>query len=353
MRDEKSQWLKERSTCTLELEKFPYDSELYLRRALCYEKLGFPDLAASDAYRALLLTDEVLDEEGEYHEQTVGALEARERKGDGPATSGHANGNINGNGGCCKEEENGHTEMNNGDQNGKQWYETVAKTHAHRSYEILARTLAECGDLKRAFDFSERGLIAFPANARLQKLKEQILKKYRHRQLEKDPSWDQSDFKPREDLPENGSARREIYPWNGHEPDRFSEENLSFINAEIQKSGPKCEVRVVELPILAGETSTTTTTKPSTTIKQLGIFTSSAISPRKQSSSNPASSPHPPASTNPSATPARPAFHPSPQTAPYPPAPIARIQRSAPRPVMTAPNPSTTPQSAAFLTSMS
>ena len=281
MRDEKSQWLKERSTCTLELEKYPYDSELYLRRTLCYEKLGFPDLAASDAYRALLLTDEVLDEEGEYHEQAVEALEARERKGDGPATNGHANGNINGNGGCCREQENGHTEMNHGDQNGKQWYETVAKSHARRSYEILARTLPECGDLKSAFDFSERGLMAFPGNERLQKLKEQILKKYRHRQLEKDPSWDQSDFKPREDLPENGSARREIYPWNGHEPDRFSEENLSFINAEIQKSGPKCEVRVVELPILAGETSTSTTTKTSTTIKQLGIFTSSAISPKE------------------------------------------------------------------------
>lgn len=40
--------------------------------AKAYRSLGYPDLAIGDAYKALLLVDEVV-EEGEYHEE---ALEA-------------------------------------------------------------------------------------------------------------------------------------------------------------------------------------------------------------------------------------------------------------------------------------
>lgn len=50
----------------------PYSILLHLKLAAAYRSLGYPDLAAGDAYKALLLVDEIL-EEGEYHEQ---ALEA-------------------------------------------------------------------------------------------------------------------------------------------------------------------------------------------------------------------------------------------------------------------------------------
>ena len=292
MRDEKSHWLKERSINTLELGKSPYDSNLYLQRALCHEKLGFPDLAASDTYRALLLTDEVLDEEGEYHDRAVEALgvgvrresvhvvKGFEKDGMKAHTNGFAKDGTNGHAQSHGLLENDHSGTSDDDQTEEPWYETVAKGHARRCYEVLAHTLSECGDLKSAFDFAARGLMAFSGNERLQILKEQVLKKHRHRQLERDTLWNEDDFSPREDLPENGSVRREIYPWNEHEPDRFSEENLSFINADIKKSGPKCEVRAIELPILAGNTSTSTTSK-ATTIKQLGIFTTSTISPKE------------------------------------------------------------------------
>jgi hypothetical protein len=50
----------------------PYSISHRLELAKAYKSLGYPDLAAGDAYKALLLIDEVL-EEGEYHED---ALEA-------------------------------------------------------------------------------------------------------------------------------------------------------------------------------------------------------------------------------------------------------------------------------------
>ncbi|KAI9875973.1 MAG: hypothetical protein M1830_007655, partial [Pleopsidium flavum] len=70
-------WLHERTRLTGELYKHPYDLELYLKRAITYEHLGFSDLAAGDAYRALLLTDEAQDDSGEYHRYALEAMRSR------------------------------------------------------------------------------------------------------------------------------------------------------------------------------------------------------------------------------------------------------------------------------------
>lgn len=43
--------------------------------AKAYKSLGYPDLAVGDAYKALLLVDEVA-EEGEYHEEALEAANA-------------------------------------------------------------------------------------------------------------------------------------------------------------------------------------------------------------------------------------------------------------------------------------
>ena len=51
----------------------PYCIDLRIKLARSYQLLGYPDLAAGESYKALLLTDEVVDEAGEYHEN---ALEA-------------------------------------------------------------------------------------------------------------------------------------------------------------------------------------------------------------------------------------------------------------------------------------
>src|SRR6185312_13534788 len=67
--------LESRQQLTDALTKDPYDLITYLRRAIVYSDLAYPDLAAGDAYRALLLTDEVLNESFEYHQQAVQALQ--------------------------------------------------------------------------------------------------------------------------------------------------------------------------------------------------------------------------------------------------------------------------------------
>ena len=50
----------------------PYSILHRLALADAYKNLGYPDLAAGDAYKALLLVDEVA-EEGEYYDQALQA----------------------------------------------------------------------------------------------------------------------------------------------------------------------------------------------------------------------------------------------------------------------------------------
>lgn len=59
-----------------------------------------------------------------------------------------------------------------------------------------------------------------------------------------------------EELPEQGHARRELYPWNEHEKSRYSPESLDSINAQLEKVAPELEARVVELPLLREDAST-------------------------------------------------------------------------------------------------
>lgn len=279
MRDNGSRWLKERNRLTLELGISPYNSHTYILRAKCHEQLGCPDLAASDAYRALLLTDEALDEEGEYHEQAVEAIEAWRRETTVISSNDSKKNRVNGSANSSQISDEDDSKTEDSDEEEEPWYYQIAHDHALSSYRILARALSDSGDLKSAYDFTQRGLMAFAGNGDLHTLQNQILGKYRERQSLKDPASDQSNINPREDLPENGCARREIYPWNKHEPERFSEENLSFINGEIKRNAPKCEVIVTELPVLDGDASYIAS-KPSK-VKQLGIFATSNIAPHE------------------------------------------------------------------------
>ena len=79
--------LRQRQSLTLQLIESPYNARLYLARARCYQDLGFPDLAAGDAYKALLLTDEAQDDSGEYHGQALEAFGPR--FGDEDHTNGY------------------------------------------------------------------------------------------------------------------------------------------------------------------------------------------------------------------------------------------------------------------------
>jgi hypothetical protein len=55
----------------LAIEENPYSITCRLDIAQKYGSLGYPDLAAGEAYMALLLIDEIREESGEYHEEAI------------------------------------------------------------------------------------------------------------------------------------------------------------------------------------------------------------------------------------------------------------------------------------------
>ena len=55
---------------------------------------------------------------------------------------------------------------------------------------------------------------------------------------------------PPSEWPEQGSVRREVYPWNDREAERFSDASLRIMNDKMHEVAPKLAVRVTDLPIL-------------------------------------------------------------------------------------------------------
>jgi hypothetical protein len=222
--------LKDRQRFTDRLSDNPYNARTYLFRADSYLALGFPDLAAGDAYKALLLTDEAIDASGEYHEQAQDALS--------PAW----------------ENEYGSVEE-------------YAKELALKAYQRLSRSLRKCGCCRSAYEFCERGLVLDPEDSWLQDEKDLLMAMAK--------PVDGKPFDPLA-LPTQGSARRELYPWNNYEPDRFSSDTLAILNTEMALVAPKCEVLTTELPLLTVDGSPD---PAGTKVKQLGIFAKDDINP--------------------------------------------------------------------------
>ena len=266
-----------REILTIGLAKRPYDARIYLKRAHSHQNLEYFDLAVGDAYKALLLTDEILYEGGEYHDQALHDILqsfpctrhtitdeiqpfSKEKK------FGRADE-------YSEEQENSTREQNDA----RSVAEAVATDCSRSAYCILIRNLIETNDLKSALDFIQRGLKAFPGFPDLTRLKDRISEEVAP--IENPLAQDSSSKDFLQSLPGNGSARREIYPWNFHELDRFSESNMSFLNEEMGKAAPKCEIRAVELPCLDENSPSAREpiNRSSKKVKQLGLFSTSEI----------------------------------------------------------------------------
>ncbi|KAL8834206.1 MAG: hypothetical protein Q9170_003863 [Blastenia crenularia] len=245
--------LEERENFTKRLSESPYSCIVYLKRAECHEQLRYPDLAAGDVYRALLLIDEISDESGEYHEQALAAFE-EDLRNDKQALARHSNGDEH--------------------------FSVDASVSVYQliCLIVLSRSLVQCGCLRSAYGFIERGLKAAPSDSELLNLRRKIIKTYNSSLLKNDPNWNDWSYNPKTELPEQGHARRELYSWNYHEPDRFSEEGLCFLNKRMKQVAPKCEVRIVSLPILEKD-GLSSNPNPSSETKQLGIFATEDIAP--------------------------------------------------------------------------
>ncbi|KAK8161627.1 hypothetical protein IWX90DRAFT_275439 [Phyllosticta citrichinensis] len=241
------------------ISQSPYSVALRLQVAELYRILAYPDLAAGEAYKALLLVDEVLDESGEYHDEAWEAAEQemlRQRRANGAEVQEPADASV-------EEEEL------------RSWAESVL---ASATYICLAANLLSCGCLKSAYEFCQRGLKANPENERLRTIQDAVNERIKSHFAARGIDLTTRDDYTVEDYPDRTMVRRELYPWNDHEPDRYSEESLAILNEQIQTVAPKLEARVTELPLLASETTGNADTKP-TTIKQLGVFVKENVAP--------------------------------------------------------------------------
>ncbi|CAK7230248.1 hypothetical protein SCUCBS95973_007509 [Sporothrix curviconia] len=277
--------LERRQQLTDQLKEEPYDTILYLRRAAVYADLAYPDLAVGDAYRALLLTDELSDESFEYHELTYKAMGAYVN----PDTNGELPDVLQGVAPAEIESEisqmlksaetPGDDAGDDDDDDGNvgadyATCEKLAFVATIRCYQILALNLLLCGCLRSAHKFCERGLAADGSNKALLQTKSHIDTAARKRlRLAANGSYSQAD------LPDRGLVRREVYPWNTYEPDRVSAASLAFLNEQLAEAAPKCEVRATELPVLTEQGQDEDSTANTATCWQLGVFAKEPIAP--------------------------------------------------------------------------
>lgn len=258
--------LTRRQELTDALYDSPYDLILYLERAVVYSHLAYPDLAAGDAYRALLLTDELLNESFEYHEQAQEALQ-KYVSATFPDVLHHGT-LVDGITGAVGGQGAGNDDLDLPSQQ-------LASLASARCFQILSLSLLLCGCLRSSLDFCERGLAVVPGNKELVEIKGYIEQVARRKlRLMPDEPIDLNR------LPDRGDVRREIYPWNTHEPDRFSEESLSFLNKHLATMAPKCAVKVSVLPVLLdGANETDSYDEDIPTCRQLGLFATEDIDP--------------------------------------------------------------------------
>ncbi|KAJ5542784.1 hypothetical protein N7461_008787 [Penicillium sp. DV-2018c] len=251
-----SQLLRERNETSNKLYADPHNPHLHLERGIQYEKLGFPDLASADAYRALSLLESVVDpDECEFHARRK--VNPSQPKGEKETKE------------SASEDEEDDTEPITKDE-----YDAIIDS----VYTLLVRSLVRCGCYRDAFEFGVRGLKLLSSPTSVASLNEQLdrvkqIYKSRTNSETSDIALDSIDPSL---LPAQGFARRVLYPWNEHEPDRRSLETLNLLNDRLAVIAPKCEVRAVALPVLHASADDPTSMDVSV---QLGLFAKEDIAP--------------------------------------------------------------------------
>ncbi|KAL4782921.1 hypothetical protein BJX76DRAFT_368747 [Aspergillus varians] len=246
--------LQDRASATSQLYADPHNPHRHLERGLIHERLGFPDLASADAYRALSLLDSVVDPDGcEFH--------ARRRVEESAVPAPAA----------AEEEED--DEDDDDDDDDDEGYEPITEAEYNTMigpvYALLARSLVRCGCLRDAYEFASRGRAVLDelalsdeaSSAAKKDLDGQItlIKREYYASKGKDSQDGEEEINPSA-LKAQGFARRILYPWNTHEPDRKSPETLSLLNERLKDVAPKCEVRAVALPVLHPSSPSPSTT---------------------------------------------------------------------------------------------
>lgn len=140
---------------------------------------------------------------------------------------------------------------------------------------MLISTLSLCGCYKTAADYYSQGKIHYKDSESLRQaydnLRETVAKHFDISvdDLDKDEKYSVVNW------PDSGYVRREVYPWNEHEPDRLRD--LDVLNELMAEVAPKLEVKLVNLPTLASDPSNAC----SDTVQQFGVFAKEDVGPRE------------------------------------------------------------------------
>ncbi|KAH8700661.1 hypothetical protein BGW36DRAFT_425474 [Talaromyces proteolyticus] len=223
----------------------PHNPHVYLDRGKVYAQLGFYDLAAADAYRALTLLEGVVDPDcAEYvaRRRLSSSRQSKRETADGLEPNDN-------------DEDVDDDDDDLVDISRNEYDETIADV-----YFLLVQSLTRCGCLRDAHDFLTRAvehLQSLDKETSSQRYDQVIsrldgevvneIKQHQRKAVGKDK--EEKDLDPAS-LPGQGYARRILYPWNQHEPDRNAPETLSLLNKRLESVAPDCEVRAVSLPVL-------------------------------------------------------------------------------------------------------
>lgn len=268
--EDTSHLLRSRQDLSQLLQNDPYSADVYLKRASVYGQLGYPDLAVMDAYKALLLTDEINDDAGEYHSQAVASWQTS------ASCTDHANPMD-----AFKAETNnlGPVLYSDNPHDVGHAPETLQRLRL-KAWLCLSRCLTSIGCFRTAHDFIQNALRGFPQDTRVLNAKQDLTESIK-RHLHSPGSAPSTDVENVSSLPDRGLVRREVYPWNDHEQGRISHDALKHLNEVMGVVAPKLEVRVTDLPVLSSDATSAHSTKTSesgTRTKQFGVFAKDDIS---------------------------------------------------------------------------
>ena len=187
----------------------PYDPLCHIERARFYADIGLPELAVGDVYKAVLLLDDAEDDSSEYFDRVYAAI----RRGQ-PERS---------------------TEL----------MESYVLARSIEAVVLLIEGLLTCGCPRAAYPYCIDRCRRFPDDETFQKLRRKI------RTTSSGSLLRELDASQIAQLPSRSLIHARLFPWNDHEPDRFSEDSLQQLNKAIQAVAPKLRAQATELPVLA------------------------------------------------------------------------------------------------------
>ncbi|EED17113.1 WD repeat-containing protein [Talaromyces stipitatus ATCC 10500] len=219
----------------------PHNPQIYLDRAKLYAELGFHDLTAADAYRSLTLLECVVEpESAEYVAQ---------RRVHPP-----------------------------NDGEGEEVFVEITypeyESMIGETYLLLVSSLVKCGCLRDAFEFRDRAVEHLSSLIESNESFKGIISRLKTVDERLDLSSEKMIT-----LPGQGNARRVLYPWNQHEPDRKAPETLDLLNRRLETVAPDLEVKAVALPALHGDAKQSAESGEGEVSIQLGLFAKRDLRP--------------------------------------------------------------------------